>query len=67
MWWLANEIVTLPTPPQHTPLWYEGGGGGAGGAGGPGLEINFFVRKPTGDKWEKFGHQILNFARQIVL
>ena len=27
-----------------------------------GFDINFFVRKPAGDYWEKFGHQFVNFG-----
>ena len=35
----------------------------------PGLKINFFVREPDGDLWEKSGSQIaiVNFGRQHTL
>ena len=32
-----------------------------------GLEINFFAQVPAGDYWEKFGRQIVNFGRQVIL
>ena len=32
-----------------------------------GLEINFFVREPAGDKQKNFGRQIVNFGRQLML